>query len=54
MICRRRVAYRVVEIYNALPETKPAPVRAPRITRSVERDHTGARVRATYCDGWAI
>jgi hypothetical protein len=31
-----------------------APVRVPRIVRSVECDHTGARYTAVYCDSWAI
>jgi hypothetical protein len=32
-------------------EEKP---RRPRITRSVESDHTGLKCVAVYCDGWAI
>jgi len=26
----------------------------PRIVRSIERDHTGARYTVTRCDGWHI
>jgi hypothetical protein len=52
MICKHRVAYRIVEIYNATPEPKP---RVPCVIRSIERDIiTGRRVRAVYCDGWSI
>jgi hypothetical protein len=55
-ICKHRCAARLVTIAREL-ETAPAavPVRVPRITRSIERDVvTGARVRVTYCDNWAI
>ena len=34
MICKHRVAYRIVALYNESPETAPA----PRIVRSIERD----------------
>ena len=53
MICKHRIAYRIVSVYHETPEPAPA-VRRPTITRSVERDHTGARIRVTYCDNWAI
>lgn len=57
--CRHRAAARLVELYETAPEpeTKPTPKRQPTqptITRSVERDYTGARVRVTRCDGWMI
>lgn len=51
--CKHRTAARLIEMYNAAPEPKPAP-KAPRIVRSVERDQTGARVKVVRCDGWAV
>jgi hypothetical protein len=56
MVCKHRVAYRVVELDNASEPvaTKVATSRAPRVVRSVERDYTGARVRVVRCDGWSI
>jgi hypothetical protein len=51
MVCKRRVAYRIVALYHeaeAVKQAAPRPVRVPRITRSIERDFTGARVRAVY------
>lgn len=64
--CKHLVLRRLLDLYN---ETEAAPVaspaqtvatkaatsaRAPRIVRSVESDHTGARLHVTYCDNWAI
>jgi hypothetical protein len=44
MVCKHRVAYRIVSIYHETPEPKrPASPRVPTITRSIERDYTGAR-----------
>jgi hypothetical protein len=57
MVCKHRVAYRIVALYHeaeAVQETAPRPVRVPKITRSIETDYTGARVRAVYCDNWAV
>jgi hypothetical protein len=55
MVCKHRVAYRIVEIYNATPEPKrPASPRVPTITRSIERDYAGNRYAVTRCDGWHI
>src|SRR5262245_35219624 len=55
MVCKHRVAYRIVSIYHETPEPKPEPTKtAPRVTRSIERDYTGARYAVTYCNGWAI
>ena len=58
-VCKHRVAYRIVEIYNSTPEPKrPVSPRVPTITRSIQRrvesDYTGSRYTAVYCDGWAI
>lgn len=52
--CKHRAAARLIELYEAAPEVKPAAPRQPRITRSVERDQTGARVKVVRCDGWAV
>lgn len=53
--CYHRAAARLVELYEAQPQPKAAPVRKAAITRSVERDIiTRRRVRVTRCDGWAI
>jgi len=54
--CKHRAAVRLVEMLDAEPvATKAATsVRVPTITRSVERDHTGVRCVAVYCNGWAI
>jgi hypothetical protein len=49
--CYHRAAKRLVEMMETAPV---ASVRVPRIVRSVERDHTGARYTVTYCDGWSI
>jgi hypothetical protein len=49
--CYHRAAVRLVEM---LETALVAPVRVPRIVRSVECDHTGARYTAVYCDSWAI
>jgi hypothetical protein len=61
--CKHIALRRLLDLYHET-ETAPAsePVatkaattpRAPRIVRSVERDHTGARFHVTYCDNWAI
>lgn len=62
MICKHRIAYRIVELYHAAElettpkvETKPAPVRAPsRITKSIEQNHNGQRLTVYRADGWSI
>jgi hypothetical protein len=57
MVCKHRVAYRIVAIYHELetaPAEAPAPVRRPTITRSVESDHTGVRVVAVRCNNWLV
>jgi hypothetical protein len=53
--CKHRAAARLIELYESAPapETKPAP-KAPRITRSLERDRFGRRHVVVRCDGWAI
>jgi hypothetical protein len=49
--CYHRAAVRLVEMMETAPVVS---VRVPRIVRSVERDHTGARYTVTRCDGWHI
>jgi hypothetical protein len=50
--CKHRAAARLIELYNAAAGL--AVVRAPRVTRSVERDYTGARFAVTRCNDWVI
>jgi hypothetical protein len=56
--CYHRAAARLMEIYEATPEPKPArpasAPRVPRIIRSVERDYTGARIQVVRVDGWVV
>jgi hypothetical protein len=62
--CKHIALRRLLDLYNESDRvaTKGAApvvsVRAPRITRSVERriesDYTGARYPVVYCDGWHI
>jgi hypothetical protein len=52
--CKHRAAARLVELYETAPEPKNIPRNIPRITRSIERDHTGARVKVVRCNGWMI
>jgi hypothetical protein len=69
MVCKHRVAYRLLTLYNASEPvaTKEATsraatscsidyeVRAPRVVRSVERDIiTHHRVVAVSCDNWLV
>ena len=64
MVCKHRVAYRIVELYHAAElepkvETKteaPAPVRVPsRVVKSYAYNHNNPRAIAIYTlDGWNI
>jgi hypothetical protein len=65
MVCYHRAAARLVELYEAAilapeptapkAETKTKPTtKAPKITRSVERDRFGVRHVVERCDGWMI
>jgi len=51
MVCKHRVAYRIVSIYHATPEPKRP---APRVTRSIERNYNGPRITVYRVDGWTI
>jgi hypothetical protein len=58
--CKHRALARLVEICETAPVQTSVPARPaaaprqPRVTRSVERDHSGGRVKVVRCDGWAI
>jgi hypothetical protein len=51
-VCYHRAAVRLAELSETLPE--PTKRQAPTITRSVERDYTGAKCVAVRCNGWLI
>jgi hypothetical protein len=54
MVCKHRVAYRIVSIYHATPEPK-RPASAPRITRSIEYNFNGPRISVYRVDGcWLV
>ncbi len=52
--CKHRAAARLIELYNEAEAANPAASRAPRITRSIERDYAGARFAAVRCNDWVI
>lgn len=52
--CKHRTLARLIEMYNEEPLPAPTKPSVPKITRSVERNNTGARVRVVRCDGWVI
>lgn len=52
--CKHRAAARLIKLYNEAEAAKPAASRAPRITRSIERDYTGARFAVVCCNEWVI
>jgi hypothetical protein len=58
MVCKHRVAYRVLAIYHELKtapavEAKPAP-KAPTITRSTAYNRNSGAIRTVRCEGWLV
>jgi hypothetical protein len=50
--CKHRALARLMDLYESAPESQEP--KAPRITRSIERDYTGIRCVVVRCDGWVI
>jgi hypothetical protein len=48
MVCKHRVTYRVVALYHS------AEAATSRVVRTVEYQHSGARLEVTRCDGWLL
>jgi hypothetical protein len=53
MVCKHRVAYRIVSIYHETPEPKRQ-ASAPRVVHSIERNYNGPRLTVYRVNGWAI